>query len=512
MKQFSGKSLLKIVFSAEFIALISFLVYVLTLAPGVYGFDSAELATGVYSLGIIHPPGYPLYMFVGKLFTLLPVGSFAYRLNLMSAFFAALTIYFLFKVIFILSKKQWIAWVASAFLSFSIYFWQMAVVAEVYTLHTFFLALELFILLTWREKGDTRLLILFAFLYGLSLTNHTSGLLFAPGFAWLLFTSPGWKWKFSRLWAEMVGAFLAAMLLYLYLPLRAHAGLSLNYLEEYYSVDVTTLSGFLWMVSGKAYQFFAFGYPLSEMGRELWNGLELLWRNFMGVGALFAFLGLVVSMKKNWKNGTAFLLLFLGNFVFYINYRVMDKDTMFLPAFLAAAIFTGFGLAFVNDFICEINTSANLKKLADSLQLVFWIGMILMSLIFNWQWADMSQTLGPETYCLTIMNSAEKNSTIIASWSPAVVLEYFQVVEGRRPDLHIYNQSRREVARYYQYWSTGMPEQAISTAVFSDELAAVNRLYDEGPVYSIEYDPAIAGSYEYLPIDTYYRLEKKITQ
>ena len=43
-------------------------------------------------LGIAHPPGFPLYTMLGKLFTLIPFGDVAYRVNLMSALFAALTL------------------------------------------------------------------------------------------------------------------------------------------------------------------------------------------------------------------------------------------------------------------------------------------------------------------------------------------------------------------------------------------------------------------------------------
>jgi hypothetical protein len=68
--------------------LLTFLVYLKTLAPGVFGFDSAELATGVFTQGIVHPPGYPLYLLIGKLFTFLPIRDVAYRLNLMSACFS----------------------------------------------------------------------------------------------------------------------------------------------------------------------------------------------------------------------------------------------------------------------------------------------------------------------------------------------------------------------------------------------------------------------------------------
>ena len=66
-----------------------FLLYLATLAPTVTFEDSGELITAAYGLGVAHPPGYPIFCIVGKAFSMLPVGSVAWRLNLMSAFFTA---------------------------------------------------------------------------------------------------------------------------------------------------------------------------------------------------------------------------------------------------------------------------------------------------------------------------------------------------------------------------------------------------------------------------------------
>ena len=71
-------------------------VYIATLCPTVYGGDSGELIAAAYSLGIAHVPGHPLYVLIGKLFSFLPLGNIAYRLNFMSAFFAALALGSLF--------------------------------------------------------------------------------------------------------------------------------------------------------------------------------------------------------------------------------------------------------------------------------------------------------------------------------------------------------------------------------------------------------------------------------
>src|SRR3989337_3601938 len=80
-------------------ALVAFAVYLRTLAPTVMWYDMGEFATAAYVLGIAHNTGYPLYILLGKLFTLLPVGDIAYRVNLMSAVFASLTVAVIFLII-----------------------------------------------------------------------------------------------------------------------------------------------------------------------------------------------------------------------------------------------------------------------------------------------------------------------------------------------------------------------------------------------------------------------------
>jgi len=58
-------------------------VYVRTLLPGVSFGDWADAQLNPYRLGIMHPTGYPLFVLLGKLFTLIPAGSVAWRMNLL---------------------------------------------------------------------------------------------------------------------------------------------------------------------------------------------------------------------------------------------------------------------------------------------------------------------------------------------------------------------------------------------------------------------------------------------
>src|SRR5688572_33448599 len=59
--------------------------YVATLYRTVPGGDSGELTLVAATLGVAHPPGYPLFTLLGKLFSLIPLGTVAWRINLLSA-------------------------------------------------------------------------------------------------------------------------------------------------------------------------------------------------------------------------------------------------------------------------------------------------------------------------------------------------------------------------------------------------------------------------------------------
>ncbi|HET6512579.1 MAG TPA: DUF2723 domain-containing protein, partial [Candidatus Kapabacteria bacterium] len=70
---------------------ISFIVYLLTMDPGLGYIDSGELATACSRLGIAHPTGYPLFTLIGWVFSNLPIpASVILKLNVMTALFTAM--------------------------------------------------------------------------------------------------------------------------------------------------------------------------------------------------------------------------------------------------------------------------------------------------------------------------------------------------------------------------------------------------------------------------------------
>lgn len=485
---------------------LTFLAYLKTLAPGVYGFDSAEFATGVYAQGVIHPPGFPLYLLLGKLFTYLPFRDVAYRLNLMSAVFASITVVVLYNVAIKIVDNRLSAWVAALLLAISNYFWQMALVAEVYTLFTALIITDFLLVQLWRKTGSIKFLLAFSFLYGITLTSHTSGILFAPAFAWLIIAAPSWHkscWKWVGL---MFLLYIAGLSLYVYLPIRASAHPLIDYTQFYPGVDINTISGLWWLISGRAYFTFAFGYTWLELPAEILRFANYLWRNFLGVGVIFGLIGLISLFRKNITFAIGISLIFLANIVFYINYRVLDKDTMFLPAYLMWAIFIAVGLDGIEKKLKHVVSPMGFGVWYKRVTTASQILLIIIGLCLNWRWVDMSQATGYSSFAESLLANAAPDSVIIAPWSSAVVLEYYQVVEGARPDLKIINRSRVEVAKYYGFWEQGLEHAEIMERLSLETKTFIDQQIQQKNIYAVEYDPVLARNFEYLPEGAVYRL------
>jgi len=126
---------------------VTFALYLRTLLPSVGVADTFEFQVVVPLLRVAHPTGYPLYVLLGKLFTLLPLGNVAWRVNLASAVFATAAVLVLYAIILRLTGRWLPALLAALALAFSFTFWSQAIVAEVYALHNLLVAIILWLLL-----------------------------------------------------------------------------------------------------------------------------------------------------------------------------------------------------------------------------------------------------------------------------------------------------------------------------------------------------------------------------
>ena len=151
-----------------------FAVYALTAPRTVTLEDDGLFILAALDAGVAHPPGYPLFVLAGHLFSRLPLGTPAYRLHLMSALFGALAC----AVLYLLGRRMrapaWAAAAAALGWGLSEHFWSQAIITEVYTLNALLCVATFHFCLRARGNGelDGRSLDLAALCFGLGLANH----------------------------------------------------------------------------------------------------------------------------------------------------------------------------------------------------------------------------------------------------------------------------------------------------------------------------------------------------
>ncbi len=186
--------------------LIALITYLLTMERTVSFWDCGEFIAAAYKLQVGHPPGAPLYLMVGRIFSLLAsdTSMVAFWVNMISVLSSAFTILFLFWTIsmlilrilekregnnFELNKTNTILIFGSAAVgalayTFSDTFWFSAVEAEVYAPSSMFTAIVFWAMLKWEriadQEGADRWIVFIAYLMGLSIGVHLLNLLTIP--------------------------------------------------------------------------------------------------------------------------------------------------------------------------------------------------------------------------------------------------------------------------------------------------------------------------------------------
>jgi hypothetical protein len=420
------------------------LLFLFTMAPTVYNLDSAELTTAAATGGLMRATGYPLYLAIGYLWSHLPLGDVGYRMNLFSAFTGAVTLALAAQILRRLRVGGWAAFAALGLLATGTYFWGLSLIAEVYTLHTALMAGLILSLLIWSEAPSPRRLALVALLTGLGLAHHAAFVLLLPSVAfYLLVSAPRTLWQ-PRAALLAAAGLLAGLSFYLYLPLRYAAGPAFNYAGIYdaalvfHPVDLSTPAGILWLVTGRSFSGQMFAYQGAELWREIWNFTGLLSQAFFIAGVGPGILGFFGLARRDGRKAGMLGLMFAASAAFYIDYRVLDKATMFLPAYLVWALWAGFGFQQLLNWMGQVRPT-NAGAWSVSLLRGAMVGAVLLAALWNWRLVDLSDDWSARERGESILKEVEAGALVFGWWDTVPVLQYLQQVEGRRPDVQAVN-------------------------------------------------------------------------
>ena len=339
---------------ASAIFTLALAVYNATLTPSLSykSADGNELATVCYTLGLAHSTGYPLYTWLGKLFTFIPVGDVAHRVNLMSAVLGAVGVALLYLIMLTITKRSLPSAFTALFFAFSLTFWSQAVIAEVYAPNVFMIALTVWLLLrppsippnpggeaVGSSLPRTACLLLAALTFGLSLGTHMSNLGFALAFALYVLLVDWRVLKRPSVIAGALALFGLGCLQFLWLPYKAS---SLN--DAFMLRNAPrTLQGIYRYTLG-AFPEFKFAFPLQAIPDRIVLYLELLRQNFGLVGIALGIYGMWEMLFRETKKFYLFIVMYLVHVFFFVQYRAFDLDVFFIPAHFIYAIFIGYGV------------------------------------------------------------------------------------------------------------------------------------------------------------------------
>src|SRR3989344_2060709 len=415
------------------------IVYILTLSRSVYFGDSGELIAVARTLGIAHPPGYPLYTMIAHLFTYLPFGNLAFRVNLFSAVTSSLTIVVVYFICLKLTKNRLASISASLFLAFSYLFWLYSLVAEVFSLNNLFVALiiliAVYILENPNQDLSRRILYIGAFVFGLALTNHHTILFLTPALIFLvLATNPKLLTQPKFLILNTLFIFVG-LLPYIYLPLRASQNPILNW------GDPTTLQRFLDVLLRREYGTLSLsagvGVNPFTISPLIFYLISAFWQ-FVTVGAILVLLG-IIALYQN-KKAFIFLLLaylFIGPVFVFLTKTSPDNVGIaggIERFFLASYVFFPIWIA----ISFQMLITNKLKLLKYATYLLLFVPILL--LILNFEKVNQSKNFLYEEMGQKMFEVMPENSLLVTFGDKGTMIaRYFQAGLGQRRDVILVN-------------------------------------------------------------------------
>ncbi len=432
---------------------IALIVYLRALLPGMAFDDWGEMQTVPHVLGIPHPTGYPTYVLTAWLFELLPLGSVAFRANLLSAVCIALAMATLTSILQRLGVRPVIAGVAALATGATGTIWASAEVAEVNPLHVLFIALILDRALAWAETRRRRDLGLGGLLIGLSLGNHVLTAFVAP-FVTLFVLWTGRRELLAHpRWILLPIATLAAGLaVYAYLPIAAsfHPPLPYN--------DPVTLDRFKFLVTGEQFrgQYDSL-FSTADIGPFI-GSLPDLWSLAVARGTLvmplLGLVGLAVLLVRR----TAFALACWGILVTgaYIWASYLRLEHYLLVPWLVLAIGVGVALDTVAEllerFVATLRARVGFPIVGLGGPIVALAGaaVVLALVASNFPAADRSGDHTAEAYVEDVFDVLPQYAAILSYWGASTPLWHATLVEGRRPDVLVVDDTNI----VYEGWGT----------------------------------------------------------
>jgi hypothetical protein len=501
------------ILAAVVIGIAALALYIRALAPSLLWGDSAEFQTLSYTLGMTHPSGYMTQIMFGKLFTYIPVGNIAYRVNLMSAFFGALAVAETYLIVRLLGGWRSAALSASLLLTLTEGFWWRALLAESYAPAAGMLATIWLLVLLWRNTGKWIFLFLAGLAGGLSLGIHSSVVMTALSvLAFMALTAR----KREEWFAAAAGALVGTAITFgFFFYLDANDPPS----SIYNTVYRTNLSAFglregefdtpfeRFFAIFPANHFWSYYFSASpaEVGRRL---VEYL--SYFPLWAIpLVLIGALTLLRERLAEGLYPLIAFLLIWGFAITVSFSVYREFYVPVAVITSVWFGVGASKLMSLLR--NLLAQNQTMLRVLESVFMILLVALP-IWNAR-RDLSSAVkngyplfvrrdhiypvfAPDKAindARKITGRVEENAIVFAPWDKLYSYVYTAHIEDGRTGIS-----------FHEAWST--EEQRLADSA----IAYIDQNLDRRPIYFTINMPELTSHYQVEKIDdTLYRVYRK---
>jgi hypothetical protein len=463
--------------AAALVSLGVLVLYLVTLAPSTAMWDTSEYIAAAYTLGLPHPPGNPLFVIIGRVFSILPIASsVAVRINILAAVCSAISA----GMWFLITERVLVSWfthrwqrilggVLAALIGATAFtVWNQSVVNEkVYTVSLVGIAIISWLMIRWSDDPDgrtaDRILVLVAYLLGLGYANHMGGMLAAPaaGLA-VLIVRPRTILRWKLLLACGV-ALLFGLTPFATQPIRSAHFPAINEgeptacrtkLEVGCTFSQGTLDAFNYNFNRGQY-----GKPnLSERQATIGQQIAMYWMYFKWqwlrdahsehpfaqamLAAAFLVLGLFGGWVHYQRDRRSFWyfggLMFTVTLVliYYLNFKlgasqdptsqqpheVRDRDYFYLWSFSAWGVWAALGLLFVWESVASLIGTETVKVGRETMTVPTqrsWrlstpvLALAIVPLFTNWSTASRAGHRDTADFAADLLNSVEPYGVLV---------------------------------------------------------------------------------------------------
>ena len=502
--------------------LVALVVYSFTLAPTVTLTDSGELIVAAYGLGVAHPPGFPLWITLAHLASLVPVGNIAVRINFSSAVFAALACAMLTLVVaelvvtiscFAASRRKnkparqgsniessksggllvfAPAVSAGLLMAFSRTLWAYATITEVYALNALLILLVFFLIVRWRRRMiETRTnssavvathdtwIYAAAFVFGLAMgVHHVTVALTLPAIAVVVYRTEGLKFFASRrlLYAALI-SIGALILVYSYLPWAASRSPAMNW------GNPRSLQEIWWHITGRQYRVF-FSFSPAAMGTQFVELCRMAFREFgfawLPLTLFLAGAGLTSAYKRDRTVFWFLLLIVLADLAYALSYEIAeDKDAYYLPAFISIAIAAGLGIQWLIQRAASSSSPIWRPYVAAAAAIVL---TSVTAFAANWPFNNRRHYFIADDYVKNLFSTIAPNGLMLTQdWQVASPMLYAQEIEHRRGDVKVVDINLLRRSWYFDYLKHAHPDMMDRSREKIDPYVAILKQWERDP-------------------------------